>query len=609
MSTQTIMASLDEKMLANADRYFTTDLETLIDEIVQNARRAGATTLKVERRDTALIIEDDGRGLPAERAGVLLRLGGSANTQAVETDENAAGMGFFALARYGVTVRSHDWEMTIPPEAFVSKAPATLTRGHPHLQGMRLTIPGLERANKYHQIIDGEIFVAATRFTGLRLHVTGCTGTTGWHEPKDFLTAYADRAEMSAERRIHGVTIKVCRGARVDRGLTVNFFGKIIQKGSRIDLFPAETIAYIDTTGQNPTVRSTKVATAVLIDVHDTRALKLQLPQRANLVEDEGFHRIEQEAMSILQDLLMEPGTVNAIPLDSPLRQGRGAGIAPPQIVVQTALQTENDYVETTRMSRDGGLVRADGSTIPLDTVIGGDLSNFYIALLRTERAESVLGSNGILHASDLDEAFGEGSYRKITAVQIDLRIEGEESTIDLHTPDMRHDEIDFVLMQNPEVLAHTSRIVDDLALTLTLTGPAGTERLTVPIPAFFHCCGRDVQDPVVFLVPNGEDDVLTTMMDGIRWYNEDEDGDYNTAYDYIYGQYNALIAKLTGSSEAAFLGDLQEQIEILIRRHFGCDPSGRRFAISVEAENTAHSIRVVNRSLTLQDAPVAEAA
>ncbi len=571
MKTTAITASLDAKLLANADRYFTADLPTLVDELVQNARRAGATEIRFTREKNALLVEDNGPGLAAERAPVLLRLGGSDNSAEVESRESAAGMGFFALARYGVTVRSQNWEMTVTPEAFRGETTATLTEGHPHVAGMAIQIHDLSSAKRFVDVIDGTLFRKATRYSGLRMQITGCTAVQGWYEPECFLAQHDDKSDHTASRTVHGVTVKVCRGRPESEGMRINFFGKVI-RASRPLPSDRESLAYITGRDGQKAVRSRDVTTAVLVDVHDTSVLTLQLPQRSTVIEDEGFAKICAVARELMQDILLTPGVSNGVPMDSPLREGRGAGIVPPSVALPSAFCTDNTYVETRYVSDGDGLINTAGERLPLSDVLAADLSDYFISLLDTERAGTVIGEHGIFEKENILEAFGPGRCKIIEAIGLSAKIDGEEiESEEAFEPSDDAEVIDHHLAGDQAFGGMPSRFVEDLALELHIHGPAGNEVLTVPVPAIYFCDHGMVESPtVIMLNDTGKDHVDTIMMTGIRWFNEKYDGDYETREDYISGLYSALIAKLSGISNAAFLADLKEEIDRLARRHFG---------------------------------------
>ena len=64
MKEQTICAKVSPKLLTKADRLFTGTIEGRIIELLQNARRAGATEVRITNRNNNLVmVEDNGSGI------------------------------------------------------------------------------------------------------------------------------------------------------------------------------------------------------------------------------------------------------------------------------------------------------------------------------------------------------------------------------------------------------------------------------------------------------------------------------------------------------------------------------------------------------------------
>ena len=61
--TQTIQAQVSKRLLLKADRLFTGTLDGRIIEILQNARRAGATEVKITNKDGFVTVRDNGSGI------------------------------------------------------------------------------------------------------------------------------------------------------------------------------------------------------------------------------------------------------------------------------------------------------------------------------------------------------------------------------------------------------------------------------------------------------------------------------------------------------------------------------------------------------------------
>ena len=109
---QTIQARVNARLLTKANRLFTGTLEGRIIEILQNARRAGATQVGITNLpDGVVLVRDNGQGI--EDFEKLLDLGGSGWEEAFEQSEDPAGVGLFCLAPRAVTIRSRGRKVTI----------------------------------------------------------------------------------------------------------------------------------------------------------------------------------------------------------------------------------------------------------------------------------------------------------------------------------------------------------------------------------------------------------------------------------------------------------------------------------------------------------------
>ena len=139
---RTIRARIHESAVRRVTRTYAATLAEIFAELLQNARRAGSSTvgISVERavvEDTdptaetqfSVTVSDDGAGI-ADPA-VLLSFGQNGWDEALVRREDAAGFGFASLARRGCTVstrpRSPDretptgWRVDLAPEHFLGE--------------------------------------------------------------------------------------------------------------------------------------------------------------------------------------------------------------------------------------------------------------------------------------------------------------------------------------------------------------------------------------------------------------------------------------------------------------------------------------------------------
>lgn len=597
MTTQHIHASLDAKLIRNADRYFTAGLAQIIDEIVQNARRAGARNLGFRLDGTTLVVTDDGRGLSADKAPVLLRLGGSNNTEAVETAENAAGMGFFSMARYGVTVRSHDWQMIAPPGAFNGSEPAELRTGLDHQAGLRLEIPDLRKASDWTKLASAELILEATRYSGLRVSLDGFIAENGVHEPQTFLAREFGGAQV-AVREAHGTTIKVARGSQISSAVEINFYGKVITYNGLCEVRETDNVGKMVTRNGSPQIETERFNTRILIDVRDTSCLALQLPERNQVVQNDGLEAILETVREMQREILRRPGVLNGLALTHRLRQDGGADLPLPQRPLYSAIVHEDDYVPPLAISRDGMIAYPDGTTAAPETAITADLSNLYASLLNMPRARDALGTTRILQADEMMAAFGEARLTTIERVSLIVRADDEEHSVELDGTEEDFDEVSHTLKDAEEIVALGSAIVQDLALSLDLARPDGEDQtLVIGLEAFYHSPDEDAWSPKLLVVPQAKGDVLDAMLKGITWFNSDHD--YQEQETEAANQFNAIHARVVGCSEDALLGDLDEEIRNLVRRHLGWRRDDRRiFDITVRIDHNENGIEVIKKSL-----------
>ena len=141
-----IRGALGEKVLRKSPELFNQSLPTVLAEVLQNARRAGATRVEIEhfgeQGQATLVVRDDGHGIAD--MGKLVTFGASAWDERTDLVENAAGMGVFSLASRGVTVRSLGRRVTLSRAVFCGEADAAVLPDPGMDAGTELTFPVTE---------------------------------------------------------------------------------------------------------------------------------------------------------------------------------------------------------------------------------------------------------------------------------------------------------------------------------------------------------------------------------------------------------------------------------------------------------------------------------
>lgn len=107
MTSFSFHAQVAAEAIEKVGRLFNASIDDILNELLQNARRAGAAKVLIDQIDDprfgpAIRIADDGAGLDDPRS--LFSLGRSEWSKSLALSEDAAGMGFFSLANRGAMI-------------------------------------------------------------------------------------------------------------------------------------------------------------------------------------------------------------------------------------------------------------------------------------------------------------------------------------------------------------------------------------------------------------------------------------------------------------------------------------------------------------------------
>lgn len=121
-----IQPAVGQALITKVSRLFNGTINDILNELFQNARRAGAGQVDVDlgelEGEPALVITDDGIGI--DDPASFVTLGQSGWNPDIADREDPAGMGVFSLAGRRVTVRSFSrtanagWTVTIPSDGW-----------------------------------------------------------------------------------------------------------------------------------------------------------------------------------------------------------------------------------------------------------------------------------------------------------------------------------------------------------------------------------------------------------------------------------------------------------------------------------------------------------
>jgi len=266
---QTIRARTSDRALGQVTRLFNASLSDILNELLQNARRAEATEVKIElhcndAEQSFLTVADNGNGI--EDPSVLLALGDSQWQEDTDHREAPAGMGVFSLASRGAEIRSRHWCVALQPEHFSGQAAASVRASKP-LAGTQVTLPLNEsEVERLETLVKG-----ATGYYPLPVKFNG--------QPlarQDFLHGHLFVQEWLGLR----IAVFPSHDAR-RKG--INFYGIFVWH-----VFPSvsQTRHFSDLT--------------VKVDVVDCPQLKLVLPARKEVVQDEFLEALHEEALRVI---------------------------------------------------------------------------------------------------------------------------------------------------------------------------------------------------------------------------------------------------------------------------------------------------------------------
>ena len=127
-----IKASIHQDAINRVSGFFNATTREVLNELLQNARRSGATRVDINVENHQITVTDDGEGIRDAQA--ILSFGQTGWDGDSAMNEHPAGMGLYSMARRkNVTVRSKHrndppWEVVLTPEHFVGRISAPVVQ-------------------------------------------------------------------------------------------------------------------------------------------------------------------------------------------------------------------------------------------------------------------------------------------------------------------------------------------------------------------------------------------------------------------------------------------------------------------------------------------------
>lgn len=280
----TFTARVAEDAISRVSRLFNASLDDIFAELFQNARRAGASKISVCRiamPDLGDVIAVIGNGPGIADPENLFILGHSGWSDETQAREDAAGMGFFALAGRKVRIiaqqagTDRSWVIDAEPDSFAGKTPITCRPGPTGHDGVTILIAGPPH----------EPFVAAAnhaaRYLPLAVMVDGVVA-----DRHDYLEKAGQIAHWQGLRI--GLYASSTTAFRNDG--TINFHGVTFQAA----------LPHVDQVFHR--------SYHVRIDVVDCPELKLVLPARKEIVSNAFFLKLKTQVLRIIFEQIKASG-------------------------------------------------------------------------------------------------------------------------------------------------------------------------------------------------------------------------------------------------------------------------------------------------------------
>ena len=500
-SGRRIEARVHPDAILRVAQFFKASFSETLSEILQNARRSGATKVAIDIGDDgAVTVTDDGAGVADPQT--LLSFGESRWNEQVDNDERPAGMGIYALARWNPWVRSRTagaagWAVTLDEDHFTGKKPATVEVDEhapaPHGTAVRIesehgprgrhdatTSPGPTEPMdwaKLQKVQDG--IARMTRYYPLPVHVNG--------KPAE-QKGYLDNAHYVEEWQGLGLGVYLFKASEVRQGhqshdsgcKKLNFYGQVIND---------RDMPRVDTVDDDSWL--------LKVDARGAPGLELTLPARHDIIEGPFKNRLHEKGQRVLYEAM----AAEAVPVDLSFQEHQKAaalGVALPEPRARLAMWKgeEADYG-----NRYGDAPAERVPVEPGDVVMATDLAQSNDQGLEQALEGTELGKR--LRRADAGFA-GYGWYDQLPRItKVATLVRWGENTLEVADQwDNANGSTDVVIPEGRP---------DEIVMVLTREEPGGKEsEVRIPAEVVFWQSSDDARWP-------RDIDILVTKNAGIN--------------------------------------------------------------------------------------------
>ena len=268
-----IRASVHQDAIHRVTRFFDATVGDCLNEVFQNARRAGATQVSVTVKDGLVTVTDDGRGIDDPQD--VLAFGMSRWEDRVAASEDPAGMGIYALSRMeqvSITSRQADgpgWSVQLEERHFSGEEAARVTPSCDDrlAAGTTVTFAPRPATPQARDSALQEAVEKAAKYYPLPVTLNGHSA-----DRKDFLEGCVHVEEWQ------GLRIGVSHRHLSFRDPAINFHGVTVSDDGNSDI--------------NARINGRDQHWQTRIDVVDCPELELTLPARKQIVKTEFVARL-----------------------------------------------------------------------------------------------------------------------------------------------------------------------------------------------------------------------------------------------------------------------------------------------------------------------------